>query len=555
MRAATLAHPSVVSAATARAAMGKLALAVLATFALLLVWRPTVVHAQSAPAHGAPSTDAAAHVAPAQTDSGSAAHVVKAGESLWGLAERYYGDGHQWQELARRNALTPAKGKILLVGMKLKVPAKAPAARVAKATAAKSAKSDDSVPAYVRAAAVAPTSPTASSAPAATPAAAPAPATTAPAGSTLSAQTADKGDAAPAPSSARAPRAANNKVAYGAARREAVASAPAPKAAVIAVAPTPAAKSDSPSSDASTRDAAQDSGRTFGTRVSRQSETLMTRKATRIGLVDRDDLDAARSPKEAATVFLRHVPEAAEVDAQARALSYADKPAPRRGEYEAAPFSLEQSAIAKGGRVRHRVGAPTGALIESQQRVTLADEVEITAPAGLTLAAGDRLVVLSEIAPASKKKGPVVVVPTGILQILPTAPGKPLHALVQKQTGNIEQGQLLLPVEGSAMAPSVKAAASATSDVETTVRWLDTSESLPTLQSYLLLGAGRAQGVQAGDEFELHTPRGAGNTGDERIARVRIVRVGQTESTGIVVRQERSDIVVGVAARRVARVP
>src|SRR5690606_2061268 len=88
----------------------KVAIAVVATLALLVVWRPAFVHAQQAPV--AAATDAA----PTTT------HVVKAGETLWSLAARYYGDGHQWKELARRNGIEGEGPTALRVGQVLNVP-------------------------------------------------------------------------------------------------------------------------------------------------------------------------------------------------------------------------------------------------------------------------------------------------------------------------------------------------------------------------------------------------------------------------------------------------
>lgn len=555
MRAAAQAHPSEVPVSTARQALARVLLALVATLILIAMWKPTVVHAQKPQA----AATASAPTAPQTTDSATTTHVVKAGESLWLLAERYYGDGHQWQELARRNSLSTDHDKVLFVGMKLRVPAH-PSAATKRVASDKDAKVPDIArqPA-VAAAKPSTTEPTVS----ATTSASKSAPKGAPKGASLAAQTADKADAAPAaasPRTVRAPASAGKTVV--ASSKTSNTNAPKSETRVAARARVAAADSVARKPRADTTEsatvfsrasvaAALDSARVGSNRG--RSDTLMApRTATHIGLVDAEDLRASRGAKEVATVFLRRVPDQAEVDAQARAISRTDAPAPRRGEYEGAPFSVEASALLKSGRLLRRIGARAGGSPNDPQRLTIADQVEISAPAGVTLAVGDRLV---SVHVHEVTKGVNVAVPTGIVRVVKVESGKPTLAMVQSQTGGIEQGQSLLVIQGTAAPLSARASASASNDLETTVRWIDGTESLPTLQSYVLLGAGSAQGVQAGDEFDLHTVKGPTSGGEERIARARVVRVGTREATAIIVRQERAEIAVGVPARRVARVP
>ncbi len=518
MRAAPTAHPSEVPATHARTALIRLALALFATVLLLTVWRPAVVHAQSKPLSASKTPAAGA-------DTATTTHLVTAGETLWSLAERYYGSGYQWQELARRNALVTTRAKVLLVGMKLRVPAAVP-------SAVPSVSAETAVPAIARTPAVSPSS------------ARPEPAS---AGiSSLAAQTADKTDEAPsaaAPSRSKPSGAASAKpISRG------VSAAPVLKPS--------APRSSSVGRVAAAVSAPERSGATANSsRMSPpvRAETLLTRQTTRIGLVEPADLAAARGG-DASTVFLRRVPEAAEVEAQARAASRAEAPAPRRGEYESAPFSVDAATIAKGGMLLRRVGAPTGGSPVDPQHMTLFDEVEIRAPAGMSLAVGDRLVSVQ--LPPEQSRDLRVAVPSGVVRVTRAVAGMPVVGVVQSQSGGMIQGQSLFVVQGNAAPLSAQATAVAPDDIPTTVRWIDPIESLPTLQSFVLLGAGTAQGVQAGDEFELRTaPRVGGGAGGERIARARVVRVGGSESTAIIVKQERAEIAVGVAARRVARVP
>jgi len=525
MRAAAQALSSESSPAALRVALRRVAIALAATALLLSTWRPVVVHAQSAP----PAKADARHptVAPkpdAQLDSARRLHIVKGGETLWMLAEQYYGDGHQWTELARDNALQLKSGKPLLVGMKLRVPAPMnPSAKhVSSAPAA-------DIPEIAKIPAKAPSSGT------------PAPAV---ASTSLADQTTDKSDSPPP---------ARRESAEPASRR-------------VAVRPRVSSTITSSSPNASAgRDASTDGSPTaFAEPRGRQRELVAPEHAFRIGLVDVEDLRAARSSAETTTVFLRRVPEAIEVDAQAKAIALSDAPAPRRGEYEAAPFSVDPSTVRSAGKILRRVGAPADIEGNEVQRLILADDVEITAPSGAPLAVGDRLMIL-RLTPAEIVKGrrgakaiPVarIAIPTGILRVQRLDAGKPILASVQRQSSSIEQGQILVRIEGSAAALDVHAVSSRGSDIETTVRWVDDTESLPTMQSFLLLAAGSEQGVHAGDEFELQSPRVLkSGAGGESIARVRVVRVGAKESAAIIVHQMRTDIAVGVAARRIARVP
>ena len=68
----------------------------------------------------APPTPAGT-VAPAPgAPAGSSVHLVKRGDTLWSIAQRYYGDGRRWGDIARANGLTNPKK--LAVGQRLTLP-------------------------------------------------------------------------------------------------------------------------------------------------------------------------------------------------------------------------------------------------------------------------------------------------------------------------------------------------------------------------------------------------------------------------------------------------
>ncbi len=463
----------------------KFVMAILSTLALLMVWRPSVVHGQDTA-----STTAADIADPTAT------HTVKVGETLWGLAARYYGDGHKWQSLARRNNIAPSGAAPLRVGMTLTVPAR----RVSDAVRA-AAPADSSVPAAAVARAGAGTLPSSLSRPA----------------GALAAQTSGKANLN-----------ASSRAAVGGTARAV------PSATEV-------------------RGADQDTGRANLT-PQPGSSIVTSRGATRIGLTDGASLRRARKSNEVETVFHRDLPDAEEAERRTREALKPNTPASRRGEFAAAPFVIGTAELTSAARVGLRIGSSDDHSADSRHHVIIADLVEVVPSPGEKFTVGQRLMSVSIKMEIDKMQR--IVVPTGTLVITRSDSGSPVLAMLQRQSGRVEEGQRLLPDVGIPAPHRYTAAPLATPDVETTVRWVDPKELLPTLQSYLLLAAGTAQGVKAGDEFALYratvaTP-GASDLG---IAVVRVVRSDATGSTAVVIKQQQPGIGTGLSARRVARTP
>ncbi|WP_396223461.1 LysM peptidoglycan-binding domain-containing protein [Gemmatimonas sp.] len=474
--------------------LSRLLIAALATLALLLVWRPAVLHAQSTPA--------------AASEASTRVHVVKRGETLWGLAARYHGDGHQWQSLARSNGLSVAAEPSLRVGMRLKVPAR-PAVRGPKAGEVAAAPADSTVPKAALAKAGGGSLPPVLEA---TPAKSPA--------GSLAAQTAGKGNAG---------------------RTGARAASAAP---VAPAAPTPA-----PSATTAKVAATADTGRavlspSVGTQVGE-------RGARRVGLVDQEVAMASRKANEIETVFHRDLPDAAEAERRTRAVLRPNTPAPRVAEFQSAPFVMAAAVLAKAGRLAGRVGSSQSTGDAYPQRAIMTDQVELQAPALQSYKVGDRLIAFGP--PSLLVRGQLLVQPTGVLEVVKAEAGKPALAMVRRQSGRIEEGQHLLPApEGSA--PWVKATRLDTPDVSATIAWLDPHEGQPTLQSFMLLSAGSAGGLMAGDELAIYRRIAQGTT-EALAATVRVVRADRDHATAIITQQYQTDIAVGMTARRYAKAP
>lgn len=445
--------------------------ALLSTLALLLVWRPAVMHAQEADGQIVWVSDTTVDQV---KDSATTTHMVRAGETLWGIAARFYGDGHQWPALARRNRLAIAGPAPLQVGTKLTVPV-SPVVRRAKAAAVATAMADSTVP------------------------------------SVALAKAGEGMGQLPAKAAAVA-------------STDAVAKPlPEPDTSRVNVQPQPA------------------------------SELMTARQGTRIGLVDLEAREASRKTSEVETIFHRDLPDAAEAERRTRAVLRSNAPVPRQAEFDAAPFMVLPSDLVKAGSIIRRVGSSETAESGYPQRVIVRDQIEVRPPAGMTYSVGQRLVAVTT--PAAVNKQTRIAIPAGIVEVVRVEAGKPVVAVLTRQSGRVEQGQRLLPATG-ASAPWLTAQKLEVPDVKTSVRWIDPHELQPTLQSFLLLAAGSTQGVKAGDEFGLYRSGTMERPAQESlVATVRVVRSDVAGSSAVIIRQYQSDIAVGLSARRVAKAP
>lgn len=519
-RTTTVSHVATASHAAPRIVVLRVLLAVLATMALLFTWHPVVLHAQvTPPAAGAVPTPgqsskaqppkAISPKAVAVKDTATTTHVVKAGETLWSITTRYYGDGHQWRAVARRNGIATSGDTALRIGSTLIIPSRRSAASVASAASSLGVAADTSMPKVATTPAAPPLPAPKTSGPVVTPRP----------GGALASQTSGKPNAAKSPT--------GTKVS----------------------APTKPAVADVRRNSAAAADTASMTVRT-ALRPTVKAERLLSNAPRRIGLVDNADLVAARPRGESPTVFLLRPPDASVIAASARAVVLHAEIAPRRGEYEAAPFPIANAKWETAGRLLARVDA-AGVTMATSTRMQLADDVEIAAPPGAKLSVGDRLVAVRR--GATLASGQSLGVPSGVLQVTRAEGGKAIHATVRSLSGIMEQGDALYPVEGSAAPVGAQPEPVSGREVETTVTWIDPDALLPTLQSFVLLAAGQSQGVKAGEEFALY--RRASTGAEDRIAVVRVVRVGAGGSTAIVVRQSLAEIASGARARRITRMP
>lgn len=255
------------------------------------------------------------------------------------------------------------------------------------------------------------------------------------------------------------------------------------------------------------------------------------------------------------TIFLTHIFDEAEADLAVQAVLPSRTPRPRFGEYASAPYVVSTASLLSAGFVGRRNGAG-GSFHSASERMLLLDEMEVTLPAGANAEPGSRFVSVD--AGTLLKPGAQVAVPTGVLEVVSAEAGRPVIARLVQQSGRVEEGQKLVPLEGGPLTADIRAEplARGAGAPETDVVWVASDALLPSVQSFLVLGAGASEGVKAGDQFDLVKRMGLGaDAQEQRVATVRVVRVTEFGSSAIVLRLDRPGIAIGGAARLVARVP
>ena len=181
--------------------------------------------------------------------------------------------------------------------------------------------------------------------------------------------------------------------------------------------------------------------------------------------------------------------------------------------------------------------------------------VAVEAPRAATYQIGDSLLIV-QLGPELRPHDDVVV-PTGLARIVDTVSGRYI-ASVDATYGPIRNGQLVLPAEK--FTPSGTERAVAVSDgVHARLLGGPGRQDMKAPQMVLFLDKGRADGVAAGDLFEVRRRaerlRDGGQRINELMATLQIVHVREHSATARIINVVSPDIPPGTDARQVAKLP
>ncbi|MEO7043549.1 MAG: LysM peptidoglycan-binding domain-containing protein [Gemmatimonadaceae bacterium] len=226
----------------------------------------------------------------------------------------------------------------------------------------------------------------------------------------------------------------------------------------------------------------------------------------------------------------------------------------RPGEYEAAPYMVDGDKPLVAGLVIGPVDIPALGLSSDAGYRTF-DRIYVSAPAGTSYRLGDKVIVAKTSATVTDVGR--VVEPSGVVRIDSLAAGGRAIGVIIKQFGAINAGQSLVPLGQSFESTTVRPV-TGSYPVSAKLVWLQGSPRLPSVQSYVILGAGESTGLRLGDQFTLFDDgRLADGTAAPLVstAQITVVRVTPFGATGMVVHQTQPEIRVGMPSRLTAKMP
>lgn len=240
-----------------------------------------------------------------------------------------------------------------------------------------------------------------------------------------------------------------------------------------------------------------------------------------------------------------------------RAYSQPPLPTVKLGTFVSAPF-VDRSGGPKGsGQILKVISlSVTASGRDPKERAQLHDELLISPPVGSAASEGDRYVAYT-FGPYVDDLGQVVI-PTGIVEVT-RAPRDREATTVQviRMFGEIQTDQHLMPYDSTALHVFGRPEPM-TDSIVATVKLVNGSPILPTLDDFVMVDVTARDGIRLGDEFVLFVPRhksevsGAPADPEMVVARAQAVRVTSYGTTLMILGERHTKIEAGTLARRIA---
>lgn len=226
----------------------------------------------------------------------------------------------------------------------------------------------------------------------------------------------------------------------------------------------------------------------------------------------------------------------------------------RRGEYDAAPFMVDQKKPLGNGVIAGTVDRMALGL-KSDAGFQLNDQLYVTAPTGTTLHRGD-LLLLAHVGDVVIDVGRVIE-PVGVLRVDSlTSRGIAMGPIIH-QYGQIARDAVILPFDRSFEETTVRPVVGAYG-VKANVIWIKSAPILSSLQTYVMVDA-PARSVRPGDQFTLYDDAKQNDDGIEippvATATIQVVRVTPYGATGVIVTHQQPMVRTGMAAQLTAKMP
>jgi hypothetical protein len=231
----------------------------------------------------------------------------------------------------------------------------------------------------------------------------------------------------------------------------------------------------------------------------------------------------------------------------------------RKGEHDAAPYIDRIGGPGASGKIVASSEIPGVEVIEARSPYVLDEVLYVKMPAGVTPTIGMHLAVDS-LGPQLESGGQVLI-PTGELTVLsPGAPGEATTVRLERQYGEVEPDQLVLPMETPQYPERGQRPVAIDNGVKAKVLYVSSNPVQPTIGYYVVLSATERDGVRLGDQFTLLRTRMRDEvTGlwlpEQEIATAQVVRVGPSSTSAMIIAQTMPAIAIGDDARLTAKMP